>query len=379
MVTLYYSTQEQVEEYYSSPALNQSYLKTFCIPKEYKEDVKEEEEMLPMQELLQGYREPKNLLLGDYLDGYLTRQEKFLEERYFWEPISEKPSDNIMNIIRYYFNEISSEDLSLKGPLIKIARDMQYRNNYSDDKLYETIVKEGGTYFTYLKRAEGKIILSEEEYQITRLMLSKVDESKYKTWIFETPWKFFGDQIQSPDYYYEVHLQKPIYFMLDGVECKALLDILVVEKDINTGEVTRAHVCDLKSTGFALFKFYQSVNKFRYDFQISFYTLAAADLLDIPVLNITQSFLVVSKVNKHLPMIHVHFPEEYFMRTCDGDVAEDSPDHITEFIKENGYFPRLGIYQALDRCIRESSPEDSRTITLTGTEFILTDTGFKTK
>ena len=381
-VKVYYTDTENKEAYYNAPLLNQSFLKTLIPGKEYREDKKEETgEILPLQEILRSYREPKNLMLGDYLDTYLTsgNPKEVLNQKYYVEPIEKKPSESVMNIIKLYYTEISGVDLSMKGPLISIARSLEYRNNYSDDKLYEMLVKEGLLYFQHLQKAEGKVILSQEDFDLITEMLEKVDKSEYKIWLLETPWRFFGLESSSPELYYEVHFQKEIYFtipdwflpgMEEPLECKALLDILILEKSLETGEVVRAHVIDLKTTGTALFRFNEAVNKFRYDFQLAFYSLAAAIEFNLDILKVSQGFLVISKVNRDLPMIYARMSAELLNRGLFGETTGNL-NLITDFRKTEHRFPYLGVTAALKN-FQEEEKSNSNFLT----RYLLTSSGF---
>lgn len=377
-VSIFTTSDQYVGEYYESPRLNQSHLKTFLVPDGYKVDPKEEdEELMPMQVLIKSYSEPRNLILGDYVDGYLTREEGYLERKYFYDPIPEKPSENIQLIIKYYYENVSGENLSLKGPLIKVARDMGYRNNYSDDKLYETIVKEGQVYFSYLKHAEGKIILDKKDFDLLQQMLNKIEESTYTRNILKEPWKFFGKEEENPDFYYEVRFQKIIYFEFDGIECKALIDILIVERDLVTMEVTGTYLIDLKTTGEAVFKFNNSVDKFRYDFQLGFYAIAVSKLYNIQLEKVRCGFLVVPKVNKNIPMVHLKVTSDLLYRGIHGECPLPSPMKMTQWKSVNEFrTPKLGITEAIGYYKASlENPNDSPMIRIYGTEYEISSMG----
>jgi hypothetical protein len=68
---------------------------------------------------------------------------------------------------------------------------------------------------------------------------------------------------------YDVYLQYPIYFEIEGIECKALPDMIIIYKKSNT-----VQIIDLKTTSETTTNFIRSIRKYRYDIQLAWYSLA---------------------------------------------------------------------------------------------------------
>lgn len=323
----YITPKEEIAKYFfQEEIMNQSTLKTFLGGLEFKDNkrAKEKDELY--------YHENTNFILGDYLDGYLTQGEKFIEENYFSETLEVKPSDAVMSIVKYYFDNISKVSLHEKESetaLVNCMRSFAYRNNYSDLKLLEVIRKEGGPYFTFLQKAQGKKIISDEEDKTIKALMRKLDSSVYKKQLFEAPWEYMNED-EDPECTYQVFFQKVLYFEHRGVRCKALLDILILKVNENTREVVKAHVIDLKTTGTPSLLFGEAVKKFRYDIQLAFYKLAVQISYDLKEEDIRCSFLVLGKVDLEEPMLRIDISDLLLYHAQWGKVVmlgNLTPDH----------------------------------------------------
>ena len=310
-VKIYFPSKEETDLYFSDEtALNQSFLKGYLGGLETRSFRKEEEK----KELY--YFENVNFLLGDYLDGYLTRGEDYIDDVYFSETIPSKPSENVMSIVQYYFDNISKVSLyeqDSEKTLLEYARNMQYRNNYGDEKLLETIRKEGAAYYSFLQRAAGKKIVSQEEKDIILSLIGKLDTSIHKEQIMKRPWEYLKEE-ESQEHRYEVHFQKIIYFEYKGLRCKGLIDILILKIRLDQPKVEKAHIVDLKTTGKPLFLFDQAVDMFRYDVQLAFYRTGISQTFGIYEQEIECSFLVLGKYNPMEPMLRINLHKDLLYR-----------------------------------------------------------------
>ena len=315
-ITLHYSSKEEIEKYFLDDThMNQSFLKVYLGGLEYKSlrTPKEKDELY--------YYENVNFLLGDYLDGYLTQGENFIEENYFSETIAEKPSDTVMSIIQFYFDNISKVSLyesESESALIEYARSINYRDKYGDKALLDIIRKEGTYYYTYLQRAQGKKIISEEEEIILKALLRKLDTSEHKSKIFTAPWEYLNEE-KDENCTYQIFFQKPIYFTYKDVRCKGLIDILILKVSKEGGNILKAHIIDLKTTGTPTLAFKEAVDRFRYDVQIAFYRTGVAETYNISEKDIDCSFLVLGKNDLSEPMLRVNVGIEILERGRYGD------------------------------------------------------------
>ena len=378
-ITLHYSSKEEIENYFSDENyMNQSFLKGYLGGLEYKSlrGPKEKDELY--------YYENVNFLLGDYLDGYLTQGENFVEENYFSESIAEKPSDTVMSIVQFYFDNISKVSLyepESESALIEYARSISYRDKYGDKALVDTIRKEGTYYYTYLQRAQGKKIISEEEEIILKALLRKLDTSEHKNKIFTAPWKYLNEE-KDENCTYQIFFQKPIYFVYKGVKCKGLIDILILKVSKEGGHILKAHIIDLKTTGTPALAFNEAVDRFRYDVQIAFYRTGVAETYSISEKDIDCSFLVLGKNDLNEPMLRINVGAEILERGKYGDqnLKEEFDNNSNIFYVKSLYGSEVffGFEWALKsyKYYLEKSPEDpGEIIKEFGTEYMLVRTG----
>lgn len=374
-ITLHYSSKEEIENYFSDENyMNQSFLKGYLGGLEYKSlrGLKEKDELY--------YYENVNFLLGDYLDGYLTQGENFIEENYFSESIAEKPSDTIMSIVQFYFDTISKVSLyevESESALIEYARSINYRDKYGDKALLDIIRKEGTYYYTYLQKAQGKKIISEEEETILKALLRKLDTSEHKNKIFTAPWEYLGEE-KDESSIYQIFFQKPIYFIHNEVRCKGLIDILILKVSNETGNILKAHIIDLKTTGTPALLFKEAVDRFRYDVQIAFYRTGVAKIYNIPEKDIDCSFLVLGKNDLNEPMLRINVGMDILERGKYGDenLKEEFDNSVSIFHVRALYGSEIffGYEWALRsyKYYLEKSPEDpGEIIKELGTEFYL--------
>ena len=250
---------------------------------------------------------------------------------------------------------------------------MQYRNNYGDEKLLETLEKEGTEYFKFLKRAQGKQIISKEEFDIIVMMTDKINKSEHIKNLFKTPWKYFSREEPLPELAYDIYFQKIIYFEFRGKPCKALIDILIVERDIFSQEITNIHIADLKTTGKAVMRIHESVNKFRYDIQLAWYRLAVSKEYDFPPDSISCSLLVVGKKNSMLPLIKFNISEELLLRGMMGSGFIAYNDLTSQTLLYNYETrPFFGIKQCMNSYLHyEQNPDISEDVYKYGDEYVL--------
>ena len=378
-IILHYSSKEDIERYFSDETyMNQSFLKGYLGGLEYKllRAQKERDELY--------YYENINFLLGDYLDGYLTQGDSFIEENYFSETIIEKPSDAIMSIIQFYFDTISKVSLyepESESALLEYARNINYRNNYGNKALLDTIRKEGTYYYTYLQRAIGKKIISEEEETVIKALLKKLDTSEHRNKIFTAPWEYLKEE-RDENCTYQVFFQKPIYFIHNEVKCKGLIDILILKVSNEDGNILAAHIVDLKTTGTPTLSFKEAVDRFRYDVQMAFYRTGVAKSCNIPEENVECSFLVLGKNDLNEPMLRINVSREILERGKygDEDLKEEfyrnlSIFHIKALYGSEVFFGYEWALRSYKYYLEKSVEDPGEIIKELGTEFSLVRNG----
>lgn len=109
-----------------------------------------------------------------------------------------------------------------------------------------------------------------------------------------------ADSLRSCKYFNELKddciFQKPFFFEINGVECKALPDILYINENTKT-----IYVIDIKTTSEPLYNFARAIDKYRYDIQAAFYVDAVAR--EFPDYIVTFQFLVQNTEDIFKPLL----------------------------------------------------------------------------
>lgn len=250
---------EEVEEYFERQGVSQSYLKKLIKGVQY----------LGTPEKKMHYEEKGNLLIGSGVDDKISMGDEAFERDYHIAS-DIKPSDTIKSMVHQVFDTIV--DNTQKAPeraltaysseILTAVDDHNYQARWKEDTRINKVIETGFDYFKELKKAFGKTILSPVE----KIVIDNIEIS-WRTSLVTA--KYFVDSKDVHIFY-----QVPIYFELEGVSCKALLDMVVV----NTKEHT-VQVIDFKTMLDIVENFPYSAKSFRYDFQSAFYSQAMVALI----------------------------------------------------------------------------------------------------
>jgi len=287
---------ERIKEYRNTPAVNQSLL-VDILHEGYLED-KEEERYL-------YHQEKDYFLIGEAVETKLLMPELFEEEFYVSE-LQKKPSELICSIVQQTFAEGKSIDQCLES-----ARKHGYQPNWKDETLVKKIIEEGSEYYDELEASRFKKILSQADKDRIDIAVERLQNNP-------ATGTYFKDMMR-------LEVQVPIYFKLDGVFCKALLDFIYHEDD---GSYTPV---DIKTLFGHAFQFRHSAKARRYDIQGAFYTKA----LQTRVPNVNLFTFLAASSTKDTAAV------KYIMTEQDLDIAYNGKDNI-KGIKE-----ALSIYKDL--------------------------------
>ena len=224
----------------------------------------------------------KAVKMGSAVDSMLTQGKKAFDEEYYVTKVVVR--DNVREIIDHIFanqdNLFASQRLKEgtttlleNEDLVLDAADMyEYQPTYRAVTRVKNIIGkqgEGEVYFRELKESQGKTIISEDFMATVDAVCGSLKTSEVTRELFTAPER--GSKIQ-------IIYQVPIYWetTIKGsvVDCKSLLDIVVIDHDKKT--VTPV---DLKTTGDSLNSFDYVCSKYRYDIQAAFYTDALYKLV----------------------------------------------------------------------------------------------------
>lgn len=141
-----------------------------------------------------------------------------------------------------------------------------YQPRWGADAKLKAIVEPGSEYFKDLCNSEGKYIIDSGTNSIIENVVESLKTHPRTSRYFDRETQA---EYETCDFYYQL----PIYFLYNGVECKALLDLVVVIKDVN-GDVLKVEPIDLKTMFGNTFDFPNSIKSHRYDIQGAWYTEA---------------------------------------------------------------------------------------------------------
>jgi hypothetical protein len=323
---IYRTAQKDIDEYYEKTSLNQSSIKVIIsrgIPAYL-----EASSTLTGQKEDAGdkyFEEQDYFIVGSAVDCYLTMGEACYLNTYHFTNMP-KPTPGVMSIIKRVFDVVRANNgLSIFSKLPDLSEfrmeiygaceaDAYYMNRRKDisdwenDTRIASILKEKNSneYFKALIEAGDKIILSENQNQIINRVIGTLTTHPYTSWVFKDS--------STVDIVY----QFPIYFDVDGIFCKALLDMIRVDHTTKT-----IMPFDIKTIGDYITKFNTAVRVRRYDLQGSFYAYALSTALkqlsdligkDITAYRIANfAFIVESTKTPGTPLI---FPLDSGLIAC---------------------------------------------------------------
>jgi hypothetical protein len=262
-MSLFITKQTDINAYYESDRLNQSSLKElqFGLDK-----------FLAKQKFK---KESKYFIIGSAVDVILTGEEGEFDNQFIvfeGKVPSEKPeliAKTVLQKYQVFYSDSIPENIHIDSDLDllgKTIREHEYYNNRKIESLVEDISKTCYHYFEFLKNSIGKTILDISDKEVIDNVVKSLRDNPTTSYLFDR------DDLQSCNSR-DVYYQLPIYFIYMGVECKALLDILIVNKIGD--EIVSFEVIDLKTMAGYTADFEQSFKKFGYDIQGVFYQMAA--------------------------------------------------------------------------------------------------------
>lgn len=189
-------------------------------------------------------------VIGDGVDLLLTQGEDVFMEQFYFSTV-ERPTGQMGDFVWHLFanrNDTMAENIAYE--LAGFKRDTLA-------KVRERFEKEGKAYYDDLIAGEGKKVVSPIQYATIQNVANTLKMSPFTS-------KYVVGNSQ-----FKVFTQQSLQFEYEGVACKGLLDLVVVDTVNNI-----LYPIDLKTTTTSLNYWIEMLLKHRYDFQAAFYTEA---------------------------------------------------------------------------------------------------------
>ena len=248
---LYITNRQKIQEYRDSPAIDQSSLKKLLSG--MKEFLSEREEKIT---------EP--MIIGSAVDTILTGEEGDFEELFYISSCP-KPSDLLCSILQEVLDRSQDKQLPLEDNqqiLEEVIEAFSYQPNWKIATRVNKVL-ENAAYYESLQKSLDKVVISEEQLSI----ITSIVDSLRTNMITES---FFAREKYANNLNWDIYYQLPIYWSYQGIDCKGLLDIVIVRKE--EGIVKDVIPIDLKIIMDKVLNFHNNARLRRYDIQGSYYT-----------------------------------------------------------------------------------------------------------
>ena len=187
------------------------------------------------------HEESESMRLGTLIHKFVEKGYDADIDKIF--EVAEIPSPAIAKIIQ----EVSKNPSApLRDEILRVARANEYQSTWKDDTVVNKILAEGSAYLEKLKLEEtGKVLVSNQEMNQLHHICARIKE--VLTWNFYKE-GFLGEVIMTPAHGepgddVEILNECAIAFEYNDIECKSLIDILLVNHTRKT-----ISIVDLKTT-----------------------------------------------------------------------------------------------------------------------------------
>lgn len=247
--------------------------------------------------------ESEALLIGDAFDTLIFDGQEEFDEKFHIMTRNNPFSDGRTFIGKYMNRCIELLDLDETfNDIYGVAYEDVKTKTSNEDNVREEFKLGGGQYYLEeLRISKEKPTLTQEQYvQITAMKYQLLDNQFVSHWFIENPIK--GQDTYEKDGKTLIY-QKVILWEQEGVECKAMLDIIEVDHDRKV-----IIPIDLKTTANKGHYFDGSILKYDYAYQGGFYTLGLEKWRDVHYEGyaiLPFRFVFVEKSCTFAPMIYV--------------------------------------------------------------------------
>lgn len=210
----------------------------------------------------EDFEEKDHYLFGQFVEDALIQSDDFLDNKYYVTK-SEPPTDSILKVLKLLSQQSSIKSLEDidRDILIQACRVCGYGKAWKDDTCASKIIDQGSDYYHEIKQAEGKIRVDQASYDIGMRITNEALTNPIVSSLFDTK--------KAEENNCEILFKEILKFEYRIWECKGEIDLFYVNHEKKT-----ARVYDIKTSVQAMF-FQSTILKYRYDFQVYFYSLGA--------------------------------------------------------------------------------------------------------
>jgi hypothetical protein len=235
------------DSYQEIDALNQSLLKKILVSPA----------AFLAQQNRQGDSDEAHFVFGSLVDDMLLSDVKIKEKYYIME--ASPLTDKLKNITQYIYDYSKNSDdvrpwSELEEIMLFACDEHSFQTKWKNETRVKHIKEKCGTYFQSLRHSEGKIIISDTDYDKAVNCVASLKADPYTK-------RFF-----SKEDHIEIWKHKVITFTYQGLDFKGELDQVVVDHKAKTIEPV-----DFKTTGKPIKGFSFDFWQYRYDFQSAVY------------------------------------------------------------------------------------------------------------
>ena len=136
----------------------------------------------------------------------------------------------------------------------------EWQPRWGTEAKLKNIIEPGTEYFMDLCKAFGKRVISKSQANTINAIVASLENSPRTSGFFN---RVFFEVLPNITIYY----QFPIYLEYRGVQCKALLDMIIVERDTEERIISVTGI-DLKTMNGNTYYFPSSIKARRYDIKV---------------------------------------------------------------------------------------------------------------
>lgn len=224
---------------------------------------------------------------GSLVDCLLTSPDR-LESDFIITPNQSGLSEAIIGIIKATYAANTINDELNETLVVSIARDREFGSKWSTEVLTKKVYNEDTKLlYRYLKLAEGKTPVSEQEYEQARQVVYVLRNHVFTR-------NLFVEEDEK-----EIKFQHEIYWEEDGLPCKGMLDMVIFDHKRKL-----IQPLDLKIKSDSKYSFTRSFLQFKYYLQAAWYSRGLKILYpDYQVLRF--AFIVTSFDYPEPPLIYI--------------------------------------------------------------------------